>query len=610
MSLTLAFIDSAPVPGTPYCRWHYRLSWDTPEAPAPDHYVVKAGDTLWAIAGRFLGDPLRWPEIYRLNRKEIKNPDLIFPGQSLAIPSGVGLESEVALGFDSRIDIRDPGAFDKVLLSGHQKPDGSRLQFVTATRPTAPGTTAIDFSFAAPCAVDPTTRVSVVTSAPGSVGWQDLTFETESASDTVQGPAIAAAPAGEGVLPHSPDTTPPMPPGASPILPNSTRRIDKATYVPLIAPLDPASEGRAIVKFGYVAQLSLQPGEVVAAHSKITADAGGTPAALHPTSELWPLLQAFEGTPLSAQLPSPNAFAKIPPATLLHFGKTIADLRHQALDSLQKATPSTAAPIHLDSAATKANPAKGKMLMAFQSAAVANKSFEANVAATPVGMLNLERLEMTPAGIERGELLATIPLAPREKTAVVQKEWSVTTKEFTSIVTDSLENYSETGVTENTELGQSTKSQNEHSSQLNINASISGSYGPFVTATVATQFGSQDKQSASAEESRKHAVSTTRKASSRVKQEHKVTISTTTVTGTSETTTRILENPSDTNPLRIDYFSMMRKWHVGLYRYGLRLTYDIGIPEPGGTMRQVYRDLEILQGQVAPPSTFRSNMRI
>src|SRR6266436_2621371 len=131
---------------------------------------------------------------------------------------------------------------------------------------------------------------------------------------------------------------------------------------------------------------------------------------------------------------------------------------------------------------------------------------------------------MTPVGIQRGELLATIPLAPREKTAVVQKEWSVTTKEFTSIVTDSLENYSETGVTENTELAQSTKSQNDHSSQLNVNASVVGSYGGFVTATVATAFGSQDKDSASAEESRKHAVTTTRKASSRVKQEHKVTI--------------------------------------------------------------------------------------
>ena len=53
-------------------------------------------------------------------------------------------------------------------------------------------------------------------------------------------------------------------------------------------------------------------------------------------------------------------------------------------------------------------------------------------------MLNLERLAMVPAGMQRGELIATIPLAPKEKTSVTHKEWSVTAKEFTSIVTDSL----------------------------------------------------------------------------------------------------------------------------------------------------------------------------
>src|SRR6202011_3395954 len=100
----------------------------------------------------------------------------------------------------------------------------------------------------------------------------------------------------------------------------------------------------------------------------------------------------------------------------------------------------------------------------------------------PIGMLNLEPLEMTPAGIERGELIATIALAPQEETSVTQKEWSVTSREFTSIVTDSLENYSETGVTENTDLALSTNSQTDHSNQFDVNASVSGSYG-FVTVS-------------------------------------------------------------------------------------------------------------------------------
>jgi len=207
-------------------------------------------------------------------------------------------------------------------------------------------------------------------------------------------------------------------------------------------------------------------------------------------------------------------------------------------------------------------------------------SFRTAFKVSPIGMLNLERLEMTPAGMQRGELIATVPLAPGEKTVVTHKEWSVTSKEFTSIVTDSLENYSETGVTENSELAQATSSQTTHSNQFNVNATLTGSYGP-VTATVSTGFGAQDAASASATESRRHAVATTRSASSRVKQEHKITISTTTTAGTLDTTSRTLENRSDIDPIRVDYFSLLRKWHVGLYRYGLRMTYDIAVPEPG-----------------------------
>src|SRR5580698_6276983 len=83
-----------------------------------------------------------------------------------------------------------------------------------------------------------------------------------------------------------------------------------------------------------------------------------------------------------------------------------------------------------------------------------------------------------------------------------------------------------------------------------------------------------------------------------------MTISTTTVTGTSESTTRMLENPSSTDPMRIDYFSMMRKWYVALYRYGLRLTYDITVPEPGAAMREIFAQLTDLQNKVSQNFAF------
>ncbi|WP_313083451.1 LysM domain-containing protein [Pulveribacter sp.] len=50
---------------------------------APDEYVVKRGDTLWAISGMYLQRPWRWPELWGMNLQTIANPHLIFPGQTL-----------------------------------------------------------------------------------------------------------------------------------------------------------------------------------------------------------------------------------------------------------------------------------------------------------------------------------------------------------------------------------------------------------------------------------------------------------------------------------------------------------------------------------------------
>jgi DNA-binding SARP family transcriptional activator len=58
-------------------------------------YVVRRGDTLWGIAERHLGDPLRWSEIYELNEgrpqpdgRALTDPHWIDPGWTLVMPEG------------------------------------------------------------------------------------------------------------------------------------------------------------------------------------------------------------------------------------------------------------------------------------------------------------------------------------------------------------------------------------------------------------------------------------------------------------------------------------------------------------------------------------------
>ena len=57
----------------------------TPE-PAPQTYEVKSGDSLSRIARQFYGNANEWRKIYEANRDQIKDPDLIYPGQRLRIP--------------------------------------------------------------------------------------------------------------------------------------------------------------------------------------------------------------------------------------------------------------------------------------------------------------------------------------------------------------------------------------------------------------------------------------------------------------------------------------------------------------------------------------------
>lgn len=60
-------------------------------ANAPDTYTVKRGDTLWAISRLYLLRPWRWPELWGMNLQQIRNPNLIYPGQILVLEKSGGM---------------------------------------------------------------------------------------------------------------------------------------------------------------------------------------------------------------------------------------------------------------------------------------------------------------------------------------------------------------------------------------------------------------------------------------------------------------------------------------------------------------------------------------
>jgi hypothetical protein len=244
-----------------------------------------------------------------------------------------------------------------------------------------------------------------------------------------------------------------------------------------------------------------------------------------------------------------------------------------------------------------------KVADCMHNARAAVHAFREHMKIEPVGRLHLERLEMTPVGVERGELVSSIPLTPKETVNISHREWAVTTEEFESIIRDSFEGYSEQGVVEKCDVAQSTENQARHASALSVGASASTSYLG-VTLSSSLGYGSTSDDQQARKDSRNHSIASTRGASARVRKDHKISFRTSSVAGTEDRAVRVITNPSDIASMRVDYYQLMRKWRVDLYRYGLRMTYDIVIPSPGADLLRKIKDLNALDAEINTPLIF------
>jgi LysM repeat protein len=73
----------------------------TPQA-TPQRYTVSKGDTLWGISGKqdVYGDNFQWPLIFKANRDQIQDPDVIEVGQDFNISHEFSQE-DVAKAIDN-----------------------------------------------------------------------------------------------------------------------------------------------------------------------------------------------------------------------------------------------------------------------------------------------------------------------------------------------------------------------------------------------------------------------------------------------------------------------------------------------------------------------------
>lgn len=218
-----------------------------------------------------------------------------------------------------------------------------------------------------------------------------------------------------------------------------------------------------------------------------------------------------------------------------------------------------------------------------------------NTFLTPTfGYLHLERLRFEPVGDVKGERLYSLPIEAGAESFISKKTWSKTSKEFVDIVSNEIEKEITTQRTESSELSESVENQSEYSAKLSASAEGSGTYGVCsfsgsVSADLSTSISNINKRST------KRNMNITNQTSSRTKKQYKTTFQSSTEIGVEDEFTKKVVNPNKTQAIQYDYYRLMTDWKISLERYGVRLTMDVMVEDPGFNLRREFDERKELE---------------
>lgn len=174
--------------------WVLKLPADAKlQAPRPDRHEVRAGETLWGIADDELGDPTRYPELYRANKGDVQpggghlaDPDIIQPGWVLEMP-----DAEARSGDEKPSRDREPQ-------QAGGEPTTSASANATASAEADPGSGATEpGAFSDPQAsaslTTPTAGAAPTAAAPAAKPTGESSG-TPATSEPTAGPSVAQTP--------------------------------------------------------------------------------------------------------------------------------------------------------------------------------------------------------------------------------------------------------------------------------------------------------------------------------------------------------------------------------------------------------------------------------